>query len=97
MKTYLNVIVRFEIKEEQLDILVSLIRNFFAKEVSSFPGFVSFKLHANKEGTVLINYATWESMEHFQKFTAFAGVSESSKKIREFQPRADSVYEILLS
>lgn len=96
MKSPLYVIVRFEVKNEDLKTVIDTIMDFFEKEVSTFDGFISYKLHLNEEGTVLINYATWKSKEHFQKFRLFASTSEISKKIQSFQPRADMVYEISL-
>ncbi|NIJ56126.1 antibiotic biosynthesis monooxygenase [Dyadobacter arcticus] len=93
----LNVIVRFELKEEELETLVSQIRDFFEKEVSRFPGFISAKIHQNQERTVLINYATWDSSESFQKFVMeLASVSPIAKKIQAFNPKQDMVFEILL-
>ena len=92
-----SVIVRFNLKEGELDPLVSLIRDFFGQEVSRFPGFLSAKIHQNEEGTVLINYATWESTESFQKFVVeLASVSPIAKKIQAFQPTQDKVFEISL-
>jgi heme-degrading monooxygenase HmoA len=92
----LYIIVRFDLKEGEIDTLVSLIGEFFAKEVSHFPGFISAKLHRNEEGTVLINYATWESPEKFLKFIEFARNSEMSKKIQAFNPTQDRVFEVSL-
>lgn len=90
----LNVIVRFELKDGELEILFPLIQEFFKKEVSTFPGFISAKIHSNEEGTVLVNYATWESDEKFQKFIEFAMVSETSKKIQAFNSKTDRVFEL---
>ena len=92
----LHVIVRFEVNEGDIDSLISLIGDFFKKEVSQFSGFISAKLHRNEEGTVLINYATWESTEKFQKFIEFARNSEMSKQIQAFKPSQDRVFEIFL-
>ena len=96
MKNFLNVIVRFEVGKGEAAKLISLIKQFFEKEVSSFPGFISFKLHSNEEATVIINYATWESTEQFQKFMAFASTSEISKQIQAYRPHSDRVYEIAI-
>ena len=92
----LNVIVRFEVKEGTIDLLVGLIEEFFKKEVGQFPGFISAKLHQNEEGTVLINYATWASSDHFQKFIDFAGGSALSQKIQAYKPTQDRVFEVSL-
>ncbi|GAB3926504.1 antibiotic biosynthesis monooxygenase family protein [Larkinella terrae] len=93
----LNVIVRFELKDGELDTLISLIRDFFEKEVSRFPGFISAKIHQNEVGTVLINYASWESAEHFQRFVReLASLSPIAQQIQAFRPTQDMVFEIPL-
>lgn len=93
----LYVIVRFELKEGELEPLASLIQEFFSKEVSRVPGFISARIHSNEEGTVLINYATWESVDAFQAFVMnVAMVSPISRKIQAYPSRTDRVFEIPL-
>lgn len=97
MNSPIHVIVRFELKEGEIDRLVPLVQEFFTKEVSRVPGFISAKIHRNEEGTVFINYTTWESMEHYQNFIKEVAMgSEISKQIRAFSSKADWVYEIPL-
>ena len=97
MKSPIYVIVRFELKEGEIEILFPLIQEFFKKEVSEVPGFISAKIHRNEEGTVLINYVTWESSDKYQKFIReVAMMSEISKKIRTFKSNSDNVFEISL-
>jgi quinol monooxygenase YgiN len=93
----LHVIVRFELKAGELDTLTALIRDFFEKEVSRFPGFISAKIHQNEAGTVLINYATWESTEHFHQFVMeLASLSPIAQQIQAFRPTQDMVFEVSL-
>jgi hypothetical protein len=93
----LHVIVRFELNDGELDTLVSLIRDFFEKEVSRFPGFISAKIHQNEVGTILINYATWESTERFQQFVMeLASISPIAQQIQAFHPTQDMVFEVSL-
>jgi quinol monooxygenase YgiN len=97
MASPLYVVVRFELKPGELDVLVPLIQAFFEKEVRTVPGFISARLHANEAGTVLLNYATWESAAHFHYFIEqVARVSEISKKIQAFGQHTDKVFEIPL-
>lgn len=97
MTSPLYVVVRFALKPGELDTLVPLIQEFFAQEVSAVPGFIAARLHANEAGTVLINYATWESAAHFQYFIEHvAMVSEIAKQIRAFDQQTDRVFEIPL-
>ena len=97
MTSPLYVVVRFALKPGERDILAPLIQEFFAKEVRVVPGFITARLHTNEEGTVLLNYATWESQEHFHYFIRnVAMVSEISKKIQAFDQQTDKVFEIPL-
>ena len=85
MNRPINVIVRFELQEGEIDRLVPLVQAFFTKEVSRASGFISAKLHRNEEGTVFINYTTWESAEHYQTFIKEVAMgSDISKQIRAF-------------
>ena len=92
----LNVIVRFEVNEDTIETLIGLIEEFFKKEVSQFSGFISAKLQRNEAGTVLINYATWASSDHFQNFIDFARGSALSQKIQAYKPTQDRVFEVSL-
>jgi quinol monooxygenase YgiN len=97
MNRPLYVIVRFELKKGEVEILAPLIREFFEKEVSAVPGFLSARLHTNDEGSVLINYASWESDKHFFHFVKeIATDSDISKKIQRFAQRTDCVFELPL-
>ncbi len=91
------VIVRFELKNGEIEELYPLIQEFFKKEVSKVAGFISAKLHRNKEGTVLINYACWESAALYKKFIMEAAMnSEISKRIQRFESKSDNIFEIPL-
>lgn len=93
MKTYHHVIVRFELEgEEEMAKLVSLITEL-EKTVKRSPDFVSAKLHRNREGTVLINYATWTSFEAYKTFwKEYVIDTETNKKIESYKPRVDHVF-----
>lgn len=95
MKTPLYVIVRFHLEAGEIEKLSALITEFFQKEVSAYPGFIASRIHRNEEGTVLINYAQWESIEKFNGFRqTMANGSELSRQIRLFNQVTDLVYEI---
>ena len=97
MESPIYVIVRFELKEGEFEVLFPLIQQFFKREVSAFPGFISARIHTNEERSVLINYATWESSEQFRKFiTELAMVSDISKQIQKFPAKTDRVFEVAL-
>ena len=58
MKNPFYVIVRFELKEREIDVLFLIIQKFFKTEVSTVSGFISAKFLRNEDGSVLINYPT---------------------------------------
>lgn len=97
MRSPYYVIVRFELQEGEIETLHALIHEYFEKEVRLAPGFISSKIYRNEEGTVLINYATWESSDKYREFwNGVVLVSEISKKIQAFKPQINQVFEIPL-
>ncbi|EIJ39098.1 Antibiotic biosynthesis monooxygenase [Galbibacter orientalis DSM 19592] len=92
-KTYC-VLVRFEIQKDDFQFLISLIKIFFATEVSPSPGFISSQIITNEDKSTVINYATWESKEEFEKFAQeIVSKSKISKKIEVFKPVRETFYE----
>lgn len=97
MRSPYYVVVRFELREGEIATLVPLIQAYFREEVSSAAGFISSRIHRNEAGTVLINYATWESSDSYQQFwRSVVMKSEISKQIQTFNPQIDQVFEIPL-
>ncbi|MHA7944891.1 antibiotic biosynthesis monooxygenase [Formosa sp. 3Alg 14/1] len=88
------VLVRFKIDTEKFKELYSLIKEFFEKEVNSYPGFISSKILTNEDKTMVINYATWESKQKFEYFAQnIVSTSNISKKIAFFNPIRETFYE----
>jgi quinol monooxygenase YgiN len=92
-----HVVVRFELKSDELEQLKPIVKDFFENEVSVFPGFVSARFHENEDQTVFLNYATWESKDAYHAFLNEVGmVSERAKKVLAFKPSADQLFHIEL-
>ena len=51
--------------EKQQELLTTLSR-VTDKVISKAPGFHSSKIHASLDGTQVVNYAEWESVDHLQ-------------------------------
>lgn len=95
MKSKYYVIVRFEIESKDFEILYSLIKSFFKKEVSITPGFLSSRILSNEDKSKVVNYAIWESKEAFEKFAEeTVSQSEISKKIALFNPSRETFFEV---
>lgn len=94
MSTF-HVVVRFELAKSEVAELKPVVKDFFDNEVSKFPGFVSAKFHENKDQSVFLNYATWESQEAYAKFLEEVGMkSDRAKRVLSFKPHSDQVYHI---
>ncbi|WBL24764.1 antibiotic biosynthesis monooxygenase family protein [Zunongwangia sp. HGR-M22] len=94
MKKPYYVIVSFEIDPKQFSNLIELIKSFFEKEVSTCPGFISSRILSNEDQNKVVNYATWESKEKFEKFAnEVAATSKISLEIAEFNPIRETFYE----
>lgn len=95
MKSKYHVIVRFEIEKKDFEILYLLIESFFKEEVSASPGFISSRILSNEDKSKVINYATWESKETFEKFAEeIVPTSEISRKIAVFNPVRETFFEV---
>ncbi len=95
MRKNFVVIVKFEILEKDFDTLNSLIQSFFKNEFSKVNGFISAKIHCNETKTLLVNYAMWESKDHFVRFAQeIASKSDISKRIQMFPCSTDFLYEM---
>ncbi len=95
MKNKYYVIVRFEIEIKDFEILYLLIKSFFKEEVSVTRGFISSRILSSEDKSKVINYATWESKDAFEKFAKeIVSKSEISKKIAFFNPSRETFYEV---
>lgn len=90
-----HAIIMFQIDPLKFDELLHNVKDFLDNEVSRVDGFVSAKFHTNKERNILINYATWESKQHYEDYKAKTGtVSNRAKKVLAFNPTGHEVWHI---
>ena len=86
--TNLTVIVTFDVAPEEQERLCTLVREYIDQFISQQPGFVSANLHKSLCGKRVINYAQWQSMEHFKAFGAKARSRPELPELLSFGPQA---------
>ena len=62
--TLINV---FDVAPEDQDELAELLVDVTESTMKHIPGFVSASIHVSDDGERVINYAQWESREHFER------------------------------
>ncbi len=91
-----HVVITFKVKPTEFDELLFCVKDFLDNEVSKDEGFISAKFHTNKEHNILINYATWKSQEHYEKYKMKTGtVTQRAKKVLSFKPVGNEVWHII--
>ncbi|TJZ45294.1 antibiotic biosynthesis monooxygenase [Streptomyces piniterrae] len=93
--TLINV---FTVAPERQAELVAMLTRATEETMKGRPGFISANIHAGADGERVVNYAQWESEEHFramladpvarEHMTQAAGIAES------FDPRLFSVESV---
>lgn len=64
--TVINV---FETKSEQQQVLINQWIRFVEEKVIGETGLIGTALHRSIDGTRVVNYAQWRSMEDYERFT----------------------------
>lgn len=80
-----------ENQQELLDLLIQA-----TETVRTIPGFISSSLHRGLDGTKVVMYAQWKSMEDYNRMRANPSASpflEQALKIASFQPGMFEVIE----
>lgn len=94
LKTF-HVIITFNIEPKKFNDLYVSVKDFLENEVSKDEGFISAKFHTNKEQNILINYASWKSQKHYERYKAKTGtVTERAKKVLSYEPIGNEVWHI---
>jgi heme-degrading monooxygenase HmoA len=90
--TLINV---FDVAPEKQDELVRLLNEATTAVMVRVPGFVSANIHRSLDGKHVVNYAQWESKDHFDRMPSFAGAREHMEKAaRLAQHISPSLYEV---
>ncbi len=84
----LTVMVSFDCEAQQQAELAEKIKAYVANFISQQDGFVSSHLHVSRCGKHVVNYAQWQSMEHFKAFGEKARSRPELPELLAFKPRA---------
>ncbi|WP_428985930.1 antibiotic biosynthesis monooxygenase family protein [Streptomyces pyxinicus] len=86
--TLINV---FTVSPDRQDELVALLARATEETMKHQPGFVHANFHASLDGERVINYAQWETEEHYQAMLASpearVHMDQAAKIATEVQPR----------
>jgi quinol monooxygenase YgiN len=80
-----------ETQQEVLDRLVDATD----KEIAHLPGFVSANFHTSEDGTRIVNYAQWESQEHFKAMHANPGAAAHIGEIAAIAEFDFNLYDVV--
>jgi heme-degrading monooxygenase HmoA len=89
--TLINV---FTVKPEEQDKLVHLLVEATDQTMKNMPGFVSANIHKSFDGTKVVNYAQWRSLDDFNAMRENPEARphmEAAAKIAKFEPILCSV------
>jgi heme-degrading monooxygenase HmoA len=84
--TLINV---FTVDPQRQDELVIALDQSTSELFTTIPGFLSANLHASQDGTRVVNYAQWSSVEAFQSMLAMPQAQEHMKKVMTIADAAD--------
>lgn len=56
----------FSVPDDRQQHLADLLVDATEQTMQHLPGFVSANIHASSDGTRVVNYAQWQSREHFE-------------------------------
>lgn len=83
--TLINV---YEVEAEKQADLARLLSEVTDSAIRQQPGFVSVSIHSSLDGKRVVNYAQWQSKEHFE---GFMNKPETQKQLKLFAGLAKSV------
>ncbi|NGP89500.1 antibiotic biosynthesis monooxygenase family protein [Fodinibius halophilus] len=85
--TLINV---FYVDPENQQELIDLLIDATEETMKNLPGFKSANIHGSFDGKRVINYAQWESKEHFEKMLsnseAIPHMKQAEALVNDFEP-----------
>ena len=84
----ITAIVTFECEPEQQKELADKIRAYIKNFISQQDGLISSHLHLSVCGKRVVNYAQWQSMDHFKAFGEKAKSRPELPDMLVFKPKA---------
>lgn len=92
--TLINV---FDVDPEKQQQLTNLLIEATNQTMKNIPGFISANIHQSKDGKKVVNYAQWESEEHFENMlsnsSAIPHMKKAEKMVNSFNPIRTQVAE----
>ena len=89
----LTVMVTFDVAKEEQDKLCGIVKGYIDNFISEQEGFVSAHIHKSICGKRVVNYAQWQSLEHFKAFGEKAKTRPELPELLSYQPQA-SFYSV---
>lgn len=89
--TFINV---FEVEPEKQQQLVEVLNEGADKVISKRPGFISASILASKDGTRVVNYAQWRSMDDIKATREDPKALPFAKKSAELAKATPHVYTV---
>lgn len=83
----ITAIVTFNCEPEQQDGLADKVGAYIKGFISKQDGLISSHLHVSECGKHVVNYAQWQSMEHFKAFGEKAKTRPELPAMLAFKPR----------
>ncbi|WNV75173.1 antibiotic biosynthesis monooxygenase [Geodermatophilus sp. DSM 44513] len=87
--TFINVI---DVEPAKQQAVVDILKEGTEKVIRHRPGFLSVRILASKDGTKVVNYAQWRSVEDVQATQADADAAEYAKRAAALATAAPNVY-----
>lgn len=82
----------FTVSKEHQQELVELLVEATDDIMRHLPGFVSANIHASHDGTRVVNYAQWESREHFEAMWEREEVQPHIRRSAELADSYDPIF-----
>ncbi len=86
----------FTVAPERQAELVQVLQAANDEVLRHLPGFVSGNIHRGLDGTRVVNYAQWESREHFEAMTRHPDAAKRIDAIKALVQKAEpALYELV--
>jgi quinol monooxygenase YgiN len=85
----------FEVAPENQQRLVDILVEATEEVMGGLPGFVSANFHKSLDGTRVVNYAQWQSREHFEAMLRNPAAQPHMRKAQEIGKVEPRLYEVV--
>ncbi|MGH9630468.1 MAG: antibiotic biosynthesis monooxygenase family protein [Bryobacteraceae bacterium] len=94
----MTVIVHFATEpDKQQELIDTILDGVETMTKQPPPGFVSANLHRSHDGTRVVNYAQWRSLEDYKAFLTNSGPEERVRKILALGMPDVHTYEVVVT